>query len=177
MVEQARVSGIMRCGRQTHLSQMDDRACRPIILDPSRPHPARPRRPASAQRRAYLLAYLAILPDPRARAGRRHSLVAILTMAAAAVLTGARSMTTIAEWAADTPQPVRAALGPRRAALDQWVVPAEATTRRTLARGPGGARSWCRPHRRANSSVDHPPHPARTTSPVVTPSRLIDRGL
>ena len=52
-------------------------------------------------------------------------------MAAAAVLTGARSMTAIAEWAADTPQPVRAALGARRDAPDRWAVPAEATIRRT----------------------------------------------
>ena len=55
-------------------------------------------------------------------------------MAAAAVLTGARSITAIAEWAADTPQPVRAAPGARRDAPDRWVVPAETTIRRTLAR-------------------------------------------
>jgi predicted transposase YbfD/YdcC len=55
-------------------------------------------------------------------------------MAAAAVLAGARSMTAIAEWAADVPQPVRAALGARRDAPDRWVVPAETTIRRTLAR-------------------------------------------
>src|SRR5829696_5878909 len=55
-------------------------------------------------------------------------------MAAAGVLVGARSMTAIAEWAADAPQPVRAALGARRDAPDRWVVPAEATIRRTLAR-------------------------------------------
>jgi predicted transposase YbfD/YdcC len=55
-------------------------------------------------------------------------------MAAAAVLTGARSITAIAEWAADTPQPVRAALGARRDAPDQWAVPCETTIRRTLAR-------------------------------------------
>jgi hypothetical protein len=61
-------------------------------------------------------------------------LVAILAMAAAAVLTGARSITAIAEWAADTPQPVRAALGARRDAPDRWVVPTETTIRRTFAR-------------------------------------------
>jgi DDE_Tnp_1-associated len=59
-----------------------------------------------------LLAYLATIPDPRARAGRRHPLVAILALAAAAVLAGAQSMTAIAEWATDAPQPIRAALVP-----------------------------------------------------------------
>jgi hypothetical protein len=45
----------------------------------------------------HLLAYLATIPDPRAPRGRRHPLTAILAMAAAAVLAGARSMTAIAE--------------------------------------------------------------------------------
>ena len=55
-------------------------------------------------------------------------------MAAAAVLAGARSMAAIAEWAADAPQPIRAALGARRDAPGHLAVPAEATIRRTLAR-------------------------------------------
>jgi hypothetical protein len=66
--------------------------------------------------------------------GRRHPLIAILAMAAAAVLGGARSMTAIAEWAADAPQPVRAALGARRDRPDHCNVPSETTIRRTLGR-------------------------------------------
>jgi hypothetical protein len=81
-----------------------------------------------------LLAYLAAVPDPRAARGRRHPLIAILGLAAAAVLAGARSITAIAEWAADAPQPVRVALGARQQAPGHWSVPAEATIRRTLSR-------------------------------------------
>jgi len=85
----------------------------------------------------HLLAYLATVTDPRARAGRRHPLVAILVLAAAAVLAGARSIAAIAEWAADAPQPVRAALGARcdpQTGHWVWAVPSETTIRRTLAR-------------------------------------------
>jgi predicted transposase YbfD/YdcC len=92
---------------------------------------ADPLRPADAP---HLLAYLATIGDPRAGRGRRHPLVAILALAAAAVLAGARSMTAIAEWTHDTPQAVRAALGARRDAPDRWAVPAEATIRRALGR-------------------------------------------
>jgi predicted transposase YbfD/YdcC len=82
----------------------------------------------------HLLAYLASIPDPRSARGHRHPLVAILGLAAAAVLAGARSITAIAEWAADAPQPVRAALGARHHAPGHRSVPAEATIRRTLGR-------------------------------------------
>jgi hypothetical protein len=92
---------------------------------------ADPLGPANAP---HLLACLATVHDLRRAAGRRHPLAAILAMAAAAVLAGARSITAIAEWAADAPQPVRAALGARRDAPDRWVVPAETTIRRALAR-------------------------------------------
>jgi predicted transposase YbfD/YdcC len=91
---------------------------------------AAPLRPAETP---HLLAYLATVTDPRIRAGRRHPLVAILGLAAA-VLAGARSIAAIAEWAADAPQPIRAALGARDPLTGRWVVPTETTIRRTLAR-------------------------------------------
>jgi hypothetical protein len=64
---------------------MDTRACRPTILDPSRPHPTRPRRPLGPAEAPGLLTSLATIGDPRAPKGRRHPLVATLAMAAAAV--------------------------------------------------------------------------------------------
>jgi len=45
-----------------------------------------------------LLAYLARVPDPRSRHGQRHPCVALLTVACAAILCGARSFAAIAEW-------------------------------------------------------------------------------
>jgi DDE_Tnp_1-associated len=88
------------------MTRTDARACRPIIPDPSRPGPPHPRRPLQDSEPPHLLAYLAAVPDPRAARGRRHRLVAILGLAAAAVLAGARSIAAITEWAADAPQPV-----------------------------------------------------------------------
>jgi hypothetical protein len=76
---------------------------------------------------------LAAVPAPRAARGGRHPLACILGLAAAAVLAGARSIAAIAEWAADAPQPVRAALGARRDGPGHCSVPAEATLRRTLS--------------------------------------------
>jgi DDE_Tnp_1-associated len=61
-----------------------------------------------------LLERLATIPDLRDHKGRRHALVSMLVLAAAAVLAGARSLTAIGEWAADAPQPILAALGVRR---------------------------------------------------------------
>jgi len=110
-----------------------------VPADPSSPIPAALTQLAHAQplhdrEPPRLLAYLASAPDPRAARGRRHPLVAILGLAAAAVLAGARSITAIAEWAAEAPQPVRAALGARQQTPGHWSVPAEATIRRTLSR-------------------------------------------
>jgi hypothetical protein len=104
-----------------------------VPANPSSPTPAALTRLTHADPRQlqdadgpHLLGFLAAVPDPRAARGRRHPLVAILGLAAAAVLAGARSIAAIAEWAADAPQPVRAALGACRDAPDHFAVPAEA---------------------------------------------------
>src|SRR5262252_5954632 len=77
---------------------------------------------------ARLLPVLAAIPDPRARRGVRHRLAVIVSLAVCAVLAGARSFTAIAEWAADTDQGTRDALGVTGA------VACESTFRRTLQR-------------------------------------------
>ena len=82
-----------------------------------------------------LLDYLAQITDPRHRRGRRHTLATVLAVAVAAVLTGARSLAAIGEWASDAPGQVLAALGVRRHPLTgTWQPPGEATVRRVLAR-------------------------------------------
>jgi len=45
-----------------------------------------------------LVAVFAALPDTRGRQGRRHSLPAILALATAAMLSGARSLYAIGQW-------------------------------------------------------------------------------
>ena len=107
---------------------------------PSSPIPAAAQRPATPAALApdqcrSLLEHLAQLADPRQRRGRRHALGTVLAVAASAVLAGATSLAAIAEWAADAPGLVLAALGVRRHPLTgAWRPPAEATVRRVLAR-------------------------------------------
>jgi DDE_Tnp_1-associated len=58
-----------------------------------------------------LLAAFARVPDVRSRHGRRSPLPALLTLATAAMLCGARSLYAIAQWGRLQPEPVRRALG------------------------------------------------------------------
>lgn len=58
-----------------------------------------------------LLAAFAAVPDPRSRHGRRHPLPAILALATAAMLSGARSVYAIAQWGRAQPPAAVAALG------------------------------------------------------------------
>jgi predicted transposase YbfD/YdcC len=97
-------------------------------------------RPLALRECPGLLERLAMIPDPRDRRGLRHTLASVLAISAAAVLAGARSVTAIAEWAADAPPPVLAALGVRCDPLTRRChVPGEATIRRVLARVDGDA--------------------------------------
>jgi hypothetical protein len=71
---------------------------------------------------------LARIADPRHRRGVRHRLTVILGLALCSVVAGARSFTSIAEWAADADQQTLRVLGVTGA------VPSESTFRRTLQR-------------------------------------------
>jgi hypothetical protein len=85
------------------------------------------------QHSADLRACFEKITDPRDARGVRHSLAAMLVMAAVAVAGGARSIMAIWEWVADAPQWVLRVLGarwdPRRG---RYVPPGEATLRRAL---------------------------------------------
>ncbi|HEY0693924.1 MAG TPA: ISAs1 family transposase [Kribbella sp.] len=87
-----------------------------------------------------LARFLAGLPDPRGRRGRRFPLVAMVAAASASVLAGARSLTAIAEWMADAPRWVLLALG---FAVDPFsravTVPHPTTLMRLLKRLDGDA--------------------------------------
>jgi predicted transposase YbfD/YdcC len=61
-----------------------------------------------------LLSFLADIPDPRSRHGRRHPLVAMLTHACCAILCGCRGYTAIVQWGRDQPIEFMHRLGYRR---------------------------------------------------------------
>jgi hypothetical protein len=77
-----------------------------------------------------LAAALATVPDARRRRGRRHELTGVLTIAACACLTGARSYVAIGEWSAAQGAAVLACLGDQLCTGAGW--PCEATRRRCL---------------------------------------------
>lgn len=58
-----------------------------------------------------LLEAFAAVPDPRSPRGRRHPLPAVLALATAAMLSGARSLYAIAQWGRLQPPEAAAALG------------------------------------------------------------------
>jgi hypothetical protein len=67
----------------------------------------------TAQQMRSLPEFFADVPDPRRGQGRRHPLPAVLALATAAVLCGARGYKAIADWAQDLSQLARARFGCR----------------------------------------------------------------
>lgn len=96
--------------------------------------------PLRVQQRSSLVTALKAVPDRRDPRGVVHALPGVLAAAVAAVLTGARSVAAVAEWAADAPQDVLAEMGVFR---DPWTgvhrAPDESTFRRILAGVDAGA--------------------------------------
>src|SRR5260370_2618930 len=58
-----------------------------------------------------LRGFLAALPEPRRRRGRRYTYVCLVALAAGAMLGGANSVTAIYRWGRDAPEHVLVALG------------------------------------------------------------------
>lgn len=96
--------------------------------------------PAGAGELADLLDRLRHLPDPRRLRGRRHRLSYVLALAACSVLAGAKSLTAIAEWAADASDQLLLHCGATLRDPDRpYRAPSEATVRRVLQRIDGDA--------------------------------------
>jgi len=88
-----------------------------------------------ATRPAGLLERFAGLPDPRSAHGRRYPLAALLGIATAAVLSGARSWAAVGEFAGDLSQQALARFGtPCRPWTDYRLAPDASTIRRALQR-------------------------------------------
>jgi predicted transposase YbfD/YdcC len=76
---------------------------------------------------------LGLLADPRGRRGRRHPLLGVLLIAAAAVVAGARSYAAIGQWARNAPQTALARAGARvLPVLGARIAPSGATIRRVI---------------------------------------------
>jgi hypothetical protein len=80
-----------------------------------------------------LIDALRTIPDPRLKRGIRHRMLAVLTVAICAIISGARSYTAIGEWAMRSSQDLRRRLGCRFDRKRTWfVAPSEPTLRRTI---------------------------------------------
>ncbi|RSM61594.1 ISAs1 family transposase [Kibdelosporangium aridum] len=120
-----------------------------------------PHRVITPEQAADLRDCLALVPDPRDRRGVRHSAGSLLTLAAAAVLAGARSFAAIGEWIADLPQRVLAIMGARLdACQDRYVAPEESTVRRLAQQVDGdlldaAISAWLRADTTSQTGDDH----------------------
>jgi hypothetical protein len=87
----------------------------------------------TAEQMQSLPSFFADIPDPRRTQGRRHSLAAVLALAAGATLCGMRGYKAIADWAKSLGQKARRRFGCRRE-KDRFVVPSEYIIRDVLIR-------------------------------------------
>ena len=121
--------------------------------------------PARSDELPGLLDRLSRLPDPRRLRGRRHRLSYVLALAACAVLAGAKSLTAIAEWAADAPDRLLLHCGATLRDPDRpYRAPSEATVRRVLQRIDGDALDaaigdWLTARADARRAADQDEHP------------------
>ncbi|MGW2724036.1 transposase family protein [Streptomyces sp. NPDC001492] len=112
-----------------------------------------------------LLDRLRRLPDPRRLRGRRHPLSYVPALTACAVLAGAKSLTAIAEWAADAPGQLLLRCGAALRDPDRpYRAPSEATVRRVLQRVDGDAldaaiSGWLTARADASRTADEDKHP------------------
>ncbi|WP_369174915.1 transposase family protein [Streptomyces sp. R28] len=121
--------------------------------------------PARSDELPNLLDRLRRLPDPRRLKGRRNPLPHVLALAACAVLAAAKSLTTIAEWAADAPDQLLLPCGATLRDPDRPCrAPSEATVRRVLQRIDGDALDaaiggWLAARADASRAADEDEHP------------------
>jgi hypothetical protein len=132
-----------RCGGWEHhghpkaiLARELTRGARRLLSDPS-PHPELDRGVAKMKLRpkelSSLMQVLRKIPDPRKRRGIRHGRTTLLAISVAAVLSGARSLEAIAQWARECTQPELTRLGCRRnPRINRREAPSEPTLRRFL---------------------------------------------
>ena len=80
--------------------QVEDRACRRIILIPPALAQLRENPQVVPEEVSGLLERLAEVPDPRDPRGVRHRLTVVLALTACAVLAGATSLLAVGEWTA-----------------------------------------------------------------------------
>lgn len=123
-----------------------------------------------------LRTYLATVPDPRSPRGIRHPLHTILILAAAAVMTGARSFTAIGEWAADAPQHILAAAGARHHPHHhRYEAPDEATLRRVLQRlDPTSIEAALHAWITAHTTTDEQTNPAPAPASIAPTAIAVD---
>lgn len=129
--------------------------------------------PLDAGRVADLRPYFDSVPDPRSRRGRWYSLTAILLVCACAVVSGARSIDELAEWAERASNTLLAVIGVRRHLLNWRRSPSPATIGRVIQAIDGDALDravgayLADRHRAAAEPTVAPPAPTSGRRPAV----------